>query len=145
MRTGLFRDVLLVVAPCAAVLAGLASIDHNQRLVEAGYRVGRLEKDRDALAREVEHRRSRVAGLASPVRLLAESREHALPLDYPIAWNVVEGGAEAARLAADHAPKPKAAPKPAASPKGKTPSKAPSRGGVRTASRTRTATKGGAR
>ncbi len=137
MRRGLFRDVLLVVAPCAAVLAGLASIDHNQRLVEAGYRVGRLESERDGLVREVEHRRARVAGLASPVRLLGESRDRGLPLDYPISWNVVEGNDEAARFAADHAPKPKA------TPKKKTPSKSPARGAVRTAARSRSVAKGG--
>ena len=108
MRPGLFRDALLVVAPCAAVLAGLASIDHHQRLVEAGYRVGSLEKGREDLAREVEHRRAVVAGLSSPVRLLAENRERKLGLDYPVAWNRVEGDAEAARLLAERA-KPKAA------------------------------------
>lgn len=110
MRLGLFRDVLLVVAPCSAVLAGLASIDHHQRLVEAGYRVGTLERERDGLAREVEHRRARVAGLASPVRLLGEAREKGLALDYPLAWNRLEGDGEAARFAAEHAPRPKAAP-----------------------------------
>jgi hypothetical protein len=99
VRRGLFRDALLVVAPAAAVLAGIASIDHHQRLVEVGYRVGRLEREREALEREVEHRRARVAGLASPVRLLGEVRLRGLALDYPRTWNVVEGDEEAARLA----------------------------------------------
>ena len=136
MRRGLFRDALLVVAPCAAVLAGLSSIDHNQRLVEAGYRVGRLEKERDELSREVEHRRALVATLASPVRLLGDCRERGLPLDYPLGWNIVEGNEEAARFAAAHAPKPPAL---------KAPKRAPSRSGVRTASRGASVARGGAR
>jgi hypothetical protein len=108
MKAGLFRDALLVVAPCAAVLAGLASVDHRQRLVEAGYRVARLEKERDALALEVEHRRVCVANLSSPVRLLGESRERKLGLDYPIHWNEIAGDGEAAGLLAKRAA-PKAA------------------------------------
>ena len=103
MKGGLFRDAVLVVAPCAAILAGLASIDHHQRLVEAGYRVGALEKERTALARDVEHGRAEVASLASPVRLLAEAREHKIGLDYPIAWNRVEGDQQAARLIEERA------------------------------------------
>jgi hypothetical protein len=105
MRAGIFRDALLVVAPCAAVLAGLSSVDHRQRLVEAGYRVAGLERERDELAREVEHRRARVANLSSPARLLVEVRARQIPVDYPIRWNVVAGAAEAAALVA-----PKAAP-----------------------------------
>ncbi len=100
MRPGLFRDALLVAAPCTAVLAGLASIDHRQRLVEAGYRLGALEREGESLTREVEHRRAVVAGLASPVRLLAEARRRDLRLDFPIQWNRVEGGEEAQRLIA---------------------------------------------
>ncbi|HEU4394277.1 MAG TPA: hypothetical protein VFS92_01850 [Planctomycetota bacterium] len=103
MKRGLFRDAVLVAAPCAAVVAGLASVDHHQRLVEAGYRVGALESERAALVLEVEHMRVRVANLSSPARLLAEARERNLPLDYPLHWNVVASGAEAARLVA---PKP---------------------------------------
>ena len=103
MKGGLFRDAVLVVAPCAAVLAGLASIDHHQRLVEAGYRVGALEKERTVLARDVEHGRAEVASLASPVRLLAEAREHRIGLDYPLAWNRVEGDLQAARLIEERA------------------------------------------
>jgi hypothetical protein len=103
MKAGLFRDALLVVAPCAVVLAGLASVDHRQRLVEAGYRVATLEKERDALTLEVEHRRVCVANLSSPVRLLGEARERKLGLDYPIAWNEVSGDAEAARVLAQRA------------------------------------------
>ena len=112
MRRGLFRDAVLVAAPCAAVVAGLASVDHHQRLVEAGYRVGALENERAALILEVEHMRVRVANLSSPARLLAEAREKNLPLDYPLNWNVVSSAAEAARLVA---PKPEArSPKPEA-------------------------------
>ena len=106
MKRGLFRDALLVVAPCAAVLAGFSSIDHHQRLVEAGYRVGRLEKVRDDLAREVEHFRVQVARLSSPSRLLAEVRKREMAVDYPVLWNLVDGAAEAARLVS---PRPKAA------------------------------------
>jgi hypothetical protein len=112
MKRGLFRDAVLVAAPCAAVVAGLASVDHHQRLVEAGYRVGALEKERAALVLEVEHRRMRVASLSSPARLLAEARERDLPLDYPLAWNEIRTAEEAARLVA---PKPVPA-KPAARP-----------------------------
>jgi hypothetical protein len=103
MKRGLFRDAVLVAAPCAAVVAGLASVDHHQRLVEAGYRVGALESERAALVLEVEHMRVRVANLSSPARLLAEARERKLPLDYPLHWNVVSTPAEAARITA---PKP---------------------------------------
>ena len=103
MKGGLFRDAVLVVAPCAAILAGLASIDHHQRLVEAGYRVGALERERTVLARDVEHGRAEVASLASPVRLLAEARTRNLGLDYPLAWNRVEGDPEARDLLADRA------------------------------------------
>ena len=103
MKRGLFRDAVLVAAPCAAVVAGLASVDHHQRLVEAGYRVGALESERAALVLEVEHMRMRVANLSSPARLLAEARERKIPLDYPLHWNVVGSAAEAARLVA---PKP---------------------------------------
>ena len=100
MRAGIFRDALFVVAPCAAVLAGLSSVDHRQRLVEAGYRVATLERERDELAREVEHRRARVANLSSPARLLGEAKARGIPVDYPIKWNVVAGPAEAAALVA---------------------------------------------
>ncbi len=100
MTLGILRDLLLVAAPGAAVLAGLASVDHHQRLVETGYRVAVLAKERDGLALEVEHRRVRVANLSSPARLLGEVRQRKLPVDYPVAWNVVEGDAEAARLVA---------------------------------------------
>lgn len=112
MKAGLFRDALLVVAPCAAVLAGLASVDHRQRLVEAGYRVARLEKERDALTLEVEHRRVCVANLSSPVRLLGESRERKLGLDYPIHWNEIAGDSEASSLLSR-----RAAPKTAGAPR----------------------------
>jgi hypothetical protein len=111
MKPGLFRDALLVVAPCAAVVAGLASVDHHQRLVEAGYRVARLEKERDDLSLEVEHRRVRVANLSSPVRLLGEARDRKLTVDYPIAWNRVSGDGEAAALLAKRSA-PKASQKP---------------------------------
>lgn len=115
MKPGLFRDALLVVAPCAAVLAGLAAVDHHQRLVEAGYRVARLEKERDDLSLEVEHRRVRVANLSSPVRLLGEVRDRKLSVDYPIAWNRVNGDAEAEALLAKRAlPRTKDAPRGAA-------------------------------
>jgi hypothetical protein len=100
MKAGIFRDALFVVAPCAAVLAGLSSVDHRQRLVESGYRVATLERERDELAREVEHRRARVANLSSPARLLGEARARQIPVDYPIKWNVVDGAAEAAALVA---------------------------------------------
>ncbi len=103
MKAGPFRDALLVIAPCAAVLAGLASVDHHQRLVEAGYRVAKLEKQRDELALDVEHRRVRVANLSSPVRLLGEARERKIPLDYPVAWNRVSSDAEAGALLARRA------------------------------------------
>jgi hypothetical protein len=115
MKGGMFRDLLLVLAPCAAIVAGLSSVDHHQRLVETGYRVARLGKERDALALEVEHRRVRVANLSSPARLLEVARERKIPVDYPIRWNVIEGDAEAARLLADRAaaraPKSARAPK----------------------------------
>jgi hypothetical protein len=100
MKPGLFRDALLVIAPCAAVLAGLSAVSHHQRLVGAGYEVGVLEKERDALLLEVEHRRVRVAALSSPGRLLGEARERKIPLDYPLGWNQVRGDAEAAGLLA---------------------------------------------
>jgi hypothetical protein len=123
MKAGIFRDALFVVAPCAAVLAGLSSVDHRQRLVEAGYRVATLERERDELAREVEHRRARVANLSSPARLLGEARARQIPVDYPIKWNVVAGAAEAATLVASKAAAPskratpgKAAPKQAGTP-----------------------------
>jgi len=110
MRPGLFRDALLVVAPCAAVMAGLASVDHRQRLVEAGYRVARLERERDAIVLEVEHRRVCVANLSSPARLLGEARARKLTVDYPLAWNEIAGDGEAARLLARRAaPAPRAA------------------------------------
>ena len=96
-------------------MAGLASVDHHQRLVEAGYRVARLEKERDDLALEVEHRRVRVDNLSSPVRLLGEARQRKLPVDYPLAWNRVSGDAEAARLVLDRAAA-MAASKPSAKP-----------------------------
>jgi hypothetical protein len=112
VRPGLFRDALLVAAPCAAVVAGLASIDHHQRLVEAGYRVGALERERSALVLEVEHRRVRAANLASPARLLAEARSRDLPLDYPVHWNLVDSAAAAARLVAPRYPPAKSAPVP---------------------------------
>jgi hypothetical protein len=122
VRAGIFRDALLVVAPCAAVLAGLSSVDHRQRLVESGYRIAALEREREGLAREVEHRRARVAYLSSPARLLGEARERGIPVDYPIRWNVVAGPEEAAALAA---PKAKPATRPPESGKGR------SRGGSR--------------
>ena len=98
MKPGLFRDALLVVAPCAVVLAGFASISHHQRLVEAGYQVARLERERDALRAEVENRRVRVAHLSSPVRLLGEARDRKLGLDYPLGWNRVASDSDAGRL-----------------------------------------------
>jgi hypothetical protein len=114
MRAGIVRDLLLVAAPAAAVLAGLASVDHHQRLVECGYRVATLERGRDALSLEVEHRRVRVANLSSPARLLGVARERHLSVDYPVAWNVVEGDAEAARLLAVRAAPRKGGPRVAA-------------------------------
>jgi len=84
----------------AAVTVGLAVISHRQWLVAAGYRVARLEKERDALAREVEARRVRTARLASPVRLLGAARERRVPLDYPRGWNVIETPEQAARFLA---------------------------------------------
>jgi len=110
MNRGRFRDALLVAAPCAALVAGLSSIDHHQRLVEAGYRVGSLERERAALILEVEHRRVRVANLASPARLLSEARGGDARLDYPVHWNVVDSAAAAARLVAPKAPPPPKAP-----------------------------------
>jgi len=118
MRRGLFRDAVLVAAPCAAVVAGLASVDHHQRLVEAGYRVGALEREKAALVLEVEHRRVRVADLSSPARLLAAARERNLPLDYPLHWNVVASTEDAARLTAPKPAKPAAA-APAPAPRGR--------------------------
>ena len=100
MTPGILRDLLLVAAPAAAVLAGLASVDRHQRLVEAGYRVAVLERERDGLELEVEHRRVRVANLSSPARLLGEARERKIPVDYPVTWNTVAGDAEAAALLA---------------------------------------------
>jgi hypothetical protein len=95
-------------------VAGLSSIDHHQRLVEAGYRVGALDRERSALVLDVEHRRVRVANLASPARLLAEVRAREIALDYPVHWNVVDSAEAAARLVAPKAPPPGSAP--AASP-----------------------------
>jgi len=106
MNRGLFREVLLVLAPAAAVVAGFAAIDHHQRLAEEGYRVGALRARKEALTRDVENRRSRVGTLISPVRLLREARSLGLPLDYPRHWNEVEGNGEARRLVAGRAPVP---------------------------------------
>jgi len=98
MKSGLFRDALLVIAPCAVVLAGFSAISHHQRLVEAGYEVARLETERDALRSEVENRRVRVAHLSSPVRLMGESRDRKLGVDYPIEWNRLASDSDAGRL-----------------------------------------------
>lgn len=98
MKSGLFRDALLVIAPCAVVLAGFSAISHHQRLVEAGYQVAKLETERDALRSEVENRRVRVAHLSSPVRLLGESRDRKLGVDYPIEWNRISSDSDAGRL-----------------------------------------------
>lgn len=96
MRTGsLVRDALLVAAPVAAVLAGVASVTHRQRLVEAGYRVGQLEQERETLDREVQALRVAVGRLTSPPRLLREVSRRDLPLDYPKGWNRVIGDGEA--------------------------------------------------
>jgi hypothetical protein len=98
MKPGLFRDALLVIAPCAVVLAGFSAVSHHQRLVEAGYEVARLETERDALRSEVENRRVRVAHLSSPVRLMGECRARKLGLDYPLGWNRIVDDNEAGRL-----------------------------------------------
>ena len=116
MKPGLFRDALLVIAPCAVVLAGFSAVSHHQRLVEAGYEVARLETERDALRSEVENRRVRVAHLSSPVRLMGECRDRKLGLDYPLGWNRIADDNEAGRLlyaraeakAAKERPKPPA-------------------------------------
>lgn len=98
MKPGLFRDALLVIAPCAVVLAGFSAISHHQRLVEAGYEVAKLEAERDALRSEVENRRVRVAHLSSPVRLMGEARDRKLGVDYPLGWNLLASDDEAGRL-----------------------------------------------
>jgi hypothetical protein len=91
----LVRDALLVVAPAAAVMAGVASVTHRQRLVEAGYRVGRLQAEREDLDVEVQAMRVAVGRLSSPSHLLGEVRRRNLPLDYPRGWNHVDGDQEA--------------------------------------------------
>jgi len=98
MKAGLFRDALLVIAPCAVVLAGFSAVSHHQRLVEAGYEVAKLETERDALRSEVENRRVRVAHLSAPVRLMGECRARKLGLDYPLGWNRIADDNEAGRL-----------------------------------------------
>ena len=132
MKTGLFRDALLVVAPCAVVLAGFSAVSHHQRLVEGGYQVAKLEAERDALRAEVENRRVRVAHLSSPVRLMGEARDRKLGVDYPLEWNRVSSDSDAGRLlyaraeakAARERPKAPAAKGKAAPVKGKAVAKA---------------------
>jgi len=120
MKPGLFRDALLVIAPCAVVLAGFSSISHHQRLVAAGYEVAKLETERDALRSEVENRRVRVAHLSSPVRLMGEARERKMGVDYPLAWNRVATDDDAGRLLFARAEAKAAKEKPKAAPKGAT-------------------------
>ncbi len=96
---GPVRDALLLLAPVAALGAGLASIAHHQHLVEAGYRVAALQREREGLEAEVQSLRVSVGRLTSPRTLLARAREMELPLDYPREWNHVNGPAEAARFA----------------------------------------------
>ena len=117
MKPGLFRDALLVIAPCAVVLAGFSSISHHQRLVAAGYEVAKLETERDALRREVENRRVRVAHLSSPVRLMGEARDRKMGVDYPLAWNRVATDDDAGRLLFARAEAKAAKEKPKLSPK----------------------------
>ncbi|MHC4820875.1 MAG: hypothetical protein ACYTDX_04030 [Planctomycetota bacterium] len=93
-----FRDALLVLAPAALLLAGLASIDHRQRLVEAGYRVGTLEKHIEALEKEIRHRRAVVGRLSGPLDLAREVHARGIPLDYPRNWNEIRSDGEADRL-----------------------------------------------